>query len=219
MFFFPFSVFFLFLLLFLVPLVLLLIQSQVISFAFLKLGLTPFQGFLFFTLCLMGSGMNIPVKKYSTRVLEVDYPESLLFYRFIPRVNHRILALNMGGAVMPLLLCLRLLLMLPIPVTILLTVLIALITYKLARPTPGIGIKVPVFLPPLLSSLFAILLAPPDTAPQVAYFSGTVGTLLGADLFHLKDILKDKRAGIISIGGAGIFDGIFLIGIFSVLLA
>jgi len=48
--------------------------------------------------------------------------------------------------------------------------------------------------------------------------SGTLGTLLGADVLHLAHI-RDLGAPVASIGGAGTFDGVFMIGIVSVLLA
>jgi uncharacterized membrane protein len=51
-----------------------------------------------------------------------------------------------------------------------------------------------------------------------------MGTLLGADILNLANpdvlaALAGERATILSIGGAGIFDGIFVTGILSVLLA
>jgi uncharacterized membrane protein len=48
--------------------------------------------------------------------------------------------------------------------------------------------------------------------------SGTLGTLIGADLLNFNKILK-IGAPVISIGGAGTFDGIFLAGIMGVLIA
>jgi uncharacterized membrane protein len=48
--------------------------------------------------------------------------------------------------------------------------------------------------------------------------SGTLGTLLGADILNLKRIFN-LGAPIISIGGAGTFDGVFLAGVIGVLLA
>ena len=52
----------------------------------------------------------------------------------------------------------------------------------------------------------------------VAYVSGVMGTLIGADLLNLRK-LGDLGAPVASIGGAGTFDGIFLTGIVAVLLA
>jgi len=63
----------------------------------------------------------------------------------------------------------------------------------------------------------AILIAG-DYAPQVAYISGVMGTLIGADLMRLHQIQRLKYF-FLSIGGAGVFDGIYLVGLVSVLLA
>ncbi|MBW2109628.1 MAG: DUF1614 domain-containing protein, partial [Deltaproteobacteria bacterium] len=54
--------------------------------------------------------------------------------------------------------------------------------------------------------------------PVVAYISGTLGTLIGADLLNLRKIY-DLGAPVASIGGAGTFDGIFLNGLLAVLLS
>jgi uncharacterized membrane protein len=45
-----------------------------------------------------------------------------------------------------------------------------------------------------------------------------MGTLIGADLMNF-DKLAQLKAPVLSIGGAGTFDGIFLTGIASVLIA
>jgi uncharacterized membrane protein len=52
----------------------------------------------------------------------------------------------------------------------------------------------------------------------LAYISGSLGTLIGADLLNL-DKLQGLGAPIASIGGAGTFDGIFVNGILAVLIA
>jgi uncharacterized membrane protein len=52
----------------------------------------------------------------------------------------------------------------------------------------------------------------------VAYVSGVLGTLIGADLLNLNRISK-LGAPVASIGGAGTFDGVFLSGIIAVILA
>jgi uncharacterized membrane protein len=51
----------------------------------------------------------------------------------------------------------------------------------------------------------------------VAYVSGVLGTLIGADLSNL-GVIPKLGAPIASIGGAGTFDGVFLSGIIAVLL-
>ena len=52
---------------------------------------------------------------------------------------------------------------------------------------------------------------------MVAYISGTFGVLIGADLLNLRN-LTALRTPVVSIGGAGTFDGIFLTGIIAVLI-
>jgi uncharacterized membrane protein len=56
-----------------------------------------------------------------------------------------------------------------------------------------------------------------DLIFAVAYISGTLGTLIGADLLNMRAITK-LGAPVVSIGGAGTFDGVFLAGVIAVLL-
>lgn len=91
------------------------------------------------------------------------------------------------------------------------------VTHRLAKPVRGVGIALPAFAPPLLAALVSMVVAY-DHAPVVAYISGTLGSLVGADLINLKKI-GSLEAPVASIGGAGTFDGIFLNGILAVLLA
>jgi uncharacterized membrane protein len=63
----------------------------------------------------------------------------------------------------------------------------------------------------------ALLVAQRNVA-AVAYVSGSLGTLIGADLLNLGKI-QGLGAPVMSIGGAGTFDGIFLTGIPAVPLA
>ncbi len=93
---------------------------------------------------------------------------------------------------------------------------LALVTRLLSKPVPGVGIVMPAWIPPLVAALLAFLLARGNPAP-VAYISGTVGTLIGADLLNWPNF-KKLGSQLISIGGAGVFDGIFLAGIVAALL-
>ena len=219
----PFALLFFFLFLFLVVFLFVFIHVGLITVAAGKLGLTGDQILLFLLGSLIGSHINIPLKK-----IEHDYelyPERVVSFfgmRYvIPQVQEKrvtVIAVNVGGCVIPV--CISLYLMAHHGLfftPLLATALVAFVCYKLARPIPGIGIGLPMFIPPLVAALVALLLAP-DHAPVVAYISGTLGTLLGADILHLRDIDRLK-APVASIGGAGTFDGIFLTGIIAVLLA
>jgi uncharacterized membrane protein len=69
----------------------------------------------------------------------------------------------------------------------------------------------------LTAAAIALLLSR-KAAAALAYISGTLGTLIGADLLNLGKI-HGLGAPVASIGGAGTFDGIFLTSIAAVLLA
>lgn len=100
------------------------------------------------------------------------------------------------------------------------TALMSLFVHKIARPIRGVGIATPALLPPLMAAalgLFFELILHPGAAPIIAYSSGTLGTLIGADLMNLKKI-SSLGAPVASIGGAGTFDGIFLTGLIAVVL-
>ena len=94
---------------------------------------------------------------------------------------------------------------------------VSAVVYMLAQPVPQMGIAVPLFIPPVVSALVAMLLSREHAAP-LAYVSGCLGTLIGADLMNL-DELGHLGATVASIGGAGTFDGVFLTGVLAVLLA
>ncbi|MFZ0943096.1 MAG: DUF1614 domain-containing protein, partial [Syntrophobacteraceae bacterium] len=97
---------------------------------------------------------------------------------------------------------------------------IAIVTtlvYFMAHPVKGVGIAVPVFIPPIAATASALIFSS-RYAPALAYICGAMGTLLGADILHFGDI-RGLGAPVASIGGAGTFDGIFVTGILAVLLA
>ena len=72
-------------------------------------------------------------------------------------------------------------------------------------------------MPAVAAAIVAMLLSREHAAP-LAYIGGSLGTLIGADLFNLGKI-GGLGAPVASIGSAGTFDSIFLIGIVSVLVA
>jgi uncharacterized membrane protein len=97
------------------------------------------------------------------------------------------------------------------------TAIVAAVVHSLAHLVPGVGIAVPIFAPPLVAAAAALLMSRQLAAP-LAYVSGSLGTLIGADLLNLGK-LAGLETPIASIGGAGTFDGVFLTGIIAVLLA
>jgi uncharacterized membrane protein len=197
--------------------------------AFAKLGLSPFAGFAFFILCLIGSLINIPVYRKELRndYNQLRYYDEIdriidIFHRFfgvkVPVVQERIISLNLGGAILPGLLCLYLLIKVNLSSAILATSVTTVFSYYLSKPVRGVGIILPAFIPPIIAAVAALVFADRESAPAVAYISGVMGTLIGADLLRLHQI-KKLGLSFLSIGGAGVFDGIFIVGIISVLLA
>lgn len=187
---------------------------QVISFGFEKLGLSSEITFLTLFLILIGSLINIPLtKKKKVRVREPSLFG--LFER--KRFQKEGISINLGGAIIPLSLCAYFALETPVVPMVLATGGMIFVCWKLARIVPGRGIGLPAFIPPIFSALLGLILAPNFAAP-IAFISGVLGTLIGADLLNLKKI-KKVAPGTLSIGGAGVFDGIFLVGIISAVLA
>lgn len=96
------------------------------------------------------------------------------------------------------------------------TAIVTLVSYFSAQIVPGIGIQMNALIPPLTASISALLIIEP-LASSVAFAGGILGTLIGADLLHLKEIER-MSPGVLSIGGAGVFDGIAMCGLFALLL-
>jgi len=131
---------------------------------------------------------------------------------------HTVIAVNVGGAVIPVLMSLYLAIRYELWVAgAIATACVALVCHMFAYPVPGLGIAVPIFVPAIATAIIAWLLSRENAAP-LAYIAGSLGTLIGADLLNLNQI-RQMGAPIASIGGAGTFDGIFLTGIIAVLLA
>ncbi|MCK5506035.1 MAG: DUF1614 domain-containing protein, partial [Thermodesulfovibrionia bacterium] len=190
--------------------------------AFSKLGLSPFGGIAFYFFCLTGSLVNIPVSRSEMEQYEKADDITDFFSRFfgirMPVVHERIIALNLGGAILPGLLCIYLLTKVSLSSAITATAVTTIFSYFLSKPVKGVGIVIPAFIPPIIAAVAALFFAERESAPAVAYISGVLGTLIGADLLRLHQI-KKYGLSFLSIGGAGVFDGIFIVGIIAVLLA
>ncbi len=197
------------------------VEITMISVAFSKIGISPRHIFFALFAILVGSLVNIPVKRIPQDHMVTEKWVSFFGFRhFIPvhRPKETVLAVNVGGALIPAALSVYLLDKSGLWLQGLgATAIMTLFTYLLARPIKGIGIVMPAFLPPIMAAILSVILSY-DYAPSVAYISGTLGTLIGADLLNLGKI-KNLGAPVASIGGAGTFDGIFLTGIMAVVLA
>ena len=198
------------------------VEVGVLGYAYEKVGVDRRYVFTLLVLSLVGSGVNIPVAELPPeRVLS---GEEVLFFGMryvVPVVEdwpRTVIAINVGGAVIPTLLSLYLVVKNGLWTPSLVAVaVVAAIVHALARPVRGVGIAVPGLVPPVVAATTALAMSR-RSAPALAYVAGSLGTLIGADLLNLGRI-RGLGAPIASIGGAGTFDGIFMSGILAVLLA
>src|SRR5882724_3115231 len=209
-------------LLFILGLLIALIEIGLIGYAYEKMGGQRRYVFAVLLLSLLGSYANIPVAELPVERVVSGQEVTFFGMRYvIPLVEEwpqTVLAVNVGGAVVPTLLSLYLLVKTGMYGRALVGVaIVTAIVHGLAYPVIGVGIAVPVFIPPVVAAATALLLSR-QSAPSLAYISGSLGTLIGADLLNL-GIIQELGAPIASIGGAGRFDGIFMTGILAVLLA
>lgn len=187
---------------------------HVATTGFEKLGFAPEAVIGVLLAMLVGSLINIPLGR--RRLVEVEESH---FFGLIRRkkLQAQGFSLNVGGAVIPIFLVVYLFPRAPLRETMLASILMIVVCFLLARFIPGKGIGIPVALPALFAAIFALILAFDQAAP-VAFISGVLGVLVGGDILHLPRVLREGR-GIMSIGGAGVFDGIFLVAIIATFLA
>jgi uncharacterized membrane protein len=199
-----------------------LIQFGILTYAYRRIGLSANAALLLLIASLLGSYVNIPVAQLpevQTRAQEVvDFFGEHYVVPVPVDWPGTIIAINVGGAVIPALLSVYLILRNQIwivgPIAI---AIVGAIVYVLAEPVSGVGITVPFFIPLLAAAIVSLILSWERAAP-LAYVAGSLGTLIGADLMHLPE-LGQIGAPIAAIGGAGTFDGVFLTGVLAVVLA
>jgi len=199
-----------------------LIEIGVLRYTYMRLGLSSRSAMFLLLGTLIGSYINIPIAELpEQQVLSGQEVEYFGMHYVVPSVVDwpgTIIAINVGGAIIPSLLSIYLLAKNQLwGRGFLATIGVAVVCYWLAHPEPGLGIAVPVFAPPIAATIAALLLSRHQAAP-LAYIGGSLGTLIGADLLNL-DKVRGLGAPVASIGGAGTFDGIFLTGVLAVLLA
>jgi uncharacterized membrane protein len=199
-----------------------LIQLRILRYAYMKLGVGPGAALLLLFGSLIGSYFNIPITVLPGRLAKsgqvVDFFGMQYVVPLVQQWPGTVLAVNVGGAVIPTLMSTYLVLRYQLWVKATIAVVaIALIIHSMATPVQGLGIAVPVFAPVIATAILAFILSREYAAP-LAYIGGSMGTLIGADLLNL-DKINGLGAPVASIGGAGTFDGIFLTGILAVLLA
>ena len=217
----PFSPFHFFILLVVVSGLMGIIQFGIVTLTLEKLGLSVTQAFILLIGSLFGSLVNIPLFKIDAEA-PPEHNISRRFGLFRPMqvefTGQTIIAINVGGALIPILFSIYLLSRSGlgfIEVISAITV-VSAISYAMSRPIMGFGIGMPILIAPLTAAAVALMIDV-ELSAALAYISGTMGVLIGADLMRLKDVRKFGTP-LASIGGAGTYDGIFLTGLIAVLL-
>jgi len=219
---FPLTLPFLLILFFLFIFLVIMIEVGILGYAYQTIGINRRYIFLLLLMCFLGSYINIPIYRLPPEIIRSAGQVTFFGIPYvIPTVTQwpgTVIAVNVGGAVIPTILCIYLIFKNQLFGTALIGVaVVSVIVHWLAYPVPGVGIAEPVLVPLVAATIVAMLLSM-RYAPALAYISGTLGTLIGADLLNLGKI-QGLGAPIASIGGAGTFDGIFTTGILAVLLA
>jgi len=220
--FFPLTLPFILAFVFLIGIVIALIEIGIIQYAYVKMGVSRRHVFAVLVLTLLGSYINIPVAELPAERMIADREITFFGMQYVvplvEEVPRTVIAVNVGGAIIPALLSFYLIVKKRMyGRTLVAVAVVTAVVHWMAYPVEGVGIAVPIFIPPLVAAGIALLLAR-QSAPSLAYISGSLGTLIGADLLNL-DKIQGLGAPIASIGGAGTFDGIFMNGLLAVLLA
>jgi uncharacterized membrane protein len=205
----------------LVGIFLLVLVLRSVRYAYESLGVSSRTALFLLFGSLIGSFFNIPVADLPAEPMMPAHAVPFFGMHYaVPPGNWTgtVVAVNVGGAVIPTVMSLYLLITRELWAKgLVATAIVALAIHWLATPVRGLGIAVPVFMPALITAAVARILSRDEAAP-LAYIGGGLGTLIGADLTNL-DKVRGLGAPVASIGGAGTFDGIFLTGILAVLLA
>jgi uncharacterized membrane protein len=199
-----------------------MIQIGILQYVFESMGVSRRYMFSLLLLCLLGSYVNIPVAEIPGEQVRsghiVDYFGMEYVVPVVVSPPGTVIAVNLGGAVVPFFLSIYLMGKHRLfGSSVVAVAIVAAVVHYLAKPVPGLGIAVPIFIPPLVAAVVAVSISRWKAGP-LAYIAGSLGTLIGADLLNLGKI-RGLGAPVASIGGAGKFDGIFLAGIVGVVLA
>jgi uncharacterized membrane protein len=140
-----------------------LIQIGILRYAYLRIGISSRAAMALLLGSLIGSYINIPIVELPERDVQsgVEASHDHRHHR-IRRDRHRlrtdamagtVIAVNVGGAVIPALLSLYLLFKNRMWWNgLIATAVITAIVHMLAYPVPGVGITVPVFVPPIATA-------------------------------------------------------------------
>ncbi len=198
----------------LIPILILYLTYLFLTKAFRYMGFSSFEALLIVFVSII-SGFDLFI--YGVNLSNIH-----LFEYNTWRVG-----INFGGALIPIILSIYLIIRKKIHIkkVVLGILVVTVITFLVTQPVPSKGIVsyYPYFLLPAISaSISSIFLLWKDfkKAAPLAYISGSLGVLVGADFLHLPELLSHQNYQVTNavIGGANVFDMIFITGILAVIL-
>jgi len=205
-----------------------LMFADLMSASFIKLHLSPQAALILILAMFSGGSINIPIHKVEGTGPAMEDPLEAFGLAGVWPVFRRvrsqtIIAVNVGGCIIPA--CLasyEVFRLVEVGSRAIVALLVAgtvntVVCYLAAKPLPDVGIVMPAFLPACAAAMSAYILFPAQ-APPIAFVAGVVGPIVGADLMHLNAFVQ-TTSGVMSIGGAGTFDGIILTSILAAYLA
>src|SRR6202142_1395413 len=167
-----------------------LIQLRILRYAYMKLGVGPGATLLLLFGSLIGSYFNIPITVLPGQMVRSGQVVDFFGMQYVvPLVQDwpgTVLAVNVGGAVIPTLMSSYLVLRYQLWTRATIAVIaIAFIIHSMATPVHGLGIAVPVFAPVVATAILAFLLSREYAAP-LAYIGGPMAQPIGARLLNLE---------------------------------
>jgi len=198
MFFGPFMAFYAILFFVLLAGVFAMLQIGVINYAFGALGLSPQLALIALMTSLIGSYINIPLAQIDSGEPHTAEIVTSFGVRYRVPLHYArgatTLAVNVGGALVPILISIYVLARQPAAIvpSALGALIVALVVHRWARPVRGLGIAIPMFIPPIVAAMAAwLLVAIFDGYAHVdaiAYVGGVVGTLVGGGYRQFEQI-------------------------------
>ena len=148
-------------------------EVNVITYAYEKMGIHRRYVFSILLLSLLGSAINVPIAEFPAKDIPVEQIVEFFGVQYvvpaIEREGRTILAINLGGALIPLAVSTYLLVRnSPYLTGSLAIVAVAVVTHLFARPVPGVGIALSPLVVPAIAALAAVIISP-EHAVSLAY--------------------------------------------------
>ncbi|KUO79249.1 MAG: hypothetical protein AT714_00090 [Vulcanisaeta sp. OSP_8] len=209
-----------------------LLISPLLLFVFLVLvsiGVNPLLALTLTLGSLLTSYINVTIVEITYYTPFAPFGDFMKLFPIpivMQRVDKLFIELNVGGAIIPVAVSIYLILTYLINNTAVMALFImsliisSFINWLDSRVIPGIGVALPTALPVLLTLTFTLIATILFRANPLgfSYSLGSLSTLIGADLLNIGRVVRSMR-GYVEIGGAGVFDGIYITGLASLVLA